>query len=84
MIFQEAYPDDIVNRNENRFDYRFRGGESYRDVVIWLEPIIMELECQENILIIGHQVRAILNILDLDAQQNIVRLFCVVCKLALQ
>jgi hypothetical protein len=33
------------------------GGESYRDVVIRLEPVIMELERQENILIIGHQVR---------------------------
>ncbi|GJJ12489.1 hypothetical protein Clacol_006731 [Clathrus columnatus] len=32
-----------------------KGGESYRDVVIRLEPIIMELERQENILIIGHQ-----------------------------
>lgn len=32
------------------------GGESYRDVVIRLEPVIMELERQENILIIGHQV----------------------------
>lgn len=31
------------------------GGESYRDVVIRLEPVIMELERQENILIIGHQ-----------------------------
>lgn len=34
------------------------GGESYRDVVVRLEPVIMELERQENILIIGHQVRA--------------------------
>lgn len=33
------------------------GGESYRDVVVRLEPVIMELERQENILIIGHQVR---------------------------
>jgi 6-phosphofructo-2-kinase/fructose-2,6-biphosphatase 2 len=32
------------------------GGESYRDVVVRLEPVIMELERQENILIIGHQV----------------------------
>jgi len=33
------------------------GGESYRDVVVRLEPVIMELERQDNILIIGHQVR---------------------------
>lgn len=35
----------------------YLGGESYRDVVVRLEPVIMELERQENILIIGHQVR---------------------------
>lgn len=35
------------------------GGESYRDVVVRLEPVIMELERQENILIIGHQVKMI-------------------------
>ena len=33
------------------------GGESYRDLVVRLEPVIMELERQENILIIGHQAR---------------------------
>jgi 6-phosphofructo-2-kinase / fructose-2,6-biphosphatase 2 len=32
------------------------GGESYRDVVVRLEPVIIELERQDNILIIGHQV----------------------------
>ena len=38
----------------------FIGGESYRDVVVRLEPVIMELERQDNILIIGHQVRGFL------------------------
>jgi broad specificity phosphatase PhoE len=31
------------------------GGESYRDVVLRLEPVIMELERQENVLVVGHQ-----------------------------
>ena len=73
---QEAYPEDFANRDEDKFNYRYRGmlfvttilrwrvqvsfhsegGESYRDVVVRLEPVIMELERQENILIIGHQV----------------------------
>lgn len=56
MILQQAYPDDFANRDEDKFNYRYRGGESYRDVVVRLEPVIMELERQENILIIGHQV----------------------------
>ncbi|EIN07624.1 bifunctional phosphatase [Punctularia strigosozonata HHB-11173 SS5] len=52
---EEAYPEDYANRDEDKFNYRYRGGESYRDVVVRLEPVIMELERQENILIIGHQ-----------------------------
>lgn len=54
---QQAYPDDFANRDDDKFNYRYRGGESYRDVVVRLEPVIMELERQENILIVGHQVR---------------------------
>ncbi|KAG8861970.1 Fructose-2,6-bisphosphatase [Tulasnella sp. 330] len=51
----EQYPDDFANRDEDKFNYRYRGGESYRDVVVRLEPVIMELERHENILVIGHQ-----------------------------
>lgn len=52
---EEQYPEDFANRDEDKFNYRYRGGESYRDVVLRLEPVIMELERQRNILIIGHQ-----------------------------
>ncbi|CAG8450815.1 12524_t:CDS:2 [Cetraspora pellucida] len=52
---EEKYPEDYNNRDEDKFNYRYRGGESYRDVVHRLEPVIMELERQQNILIIGHQ-----------------------------
>lgn len=38
-----------------RYDHD-AGGESYRDVVVRLEPVIMELERQENVLVVGHQV----------------------------
>ncbi|KAL4074611.1 6-phosphofructo-2-kinase-domain-containing protein [Scleroderma yunnanense] len=58
MTYKEielAYPEDFANRDEDKFNYRYRGGESYRDVVVRLEPVIMELERQENILIFGHQ-----------------------------
>ncbi|KAJ3518984.1 hypothetical protein NMY22_g13413 [Coprinellus aureogranulatus] len=57
MTYEQAYPDDFANRDDDKFNYRYRGGESYRDVVVRLEPVIMELERQDNILIIGHQVR---------------------------
>ncbi|KAI8391401.1 6-phosphofructo-2-kinase-domain-containing protein [Radiomyces spectabilis] len=52
---EEKYPEDFANRDEDKFNYRYRGGESYRDVVLRLEPVIMDLERQGNILIIGHQ-----------------------------
>ncbi|KAF9374255.1 Fructose-2,6-bisphosphatase [Podila verticillata] len=52
---EEQFPEDFANRDEDKFNYRYRGGESYRDVVVRLEPVIMDLERQRNILIIGHQ-----------------------------
>lgn len=51
----EKFPEDFAARDEDKYNYRYRGGESYRDVVIRLEPIIMELERSENILIVTHQ-----------------------------
>lgn len=52
---EQFYPEDYASRDDDKFNYRYRGGESYRDVVVRLEPVIMELERQNNILIIGHQ-----------------------------
>jgi len=52
---EERYPEDFAARDEDKYNYRYLGGESYRDVVIRLEPIIMELERSENILIVTHQ-----------------------------
>lgn len=52
---EKKYPEDFRNRDENKFEYRYRGGESYRDVTTRLDPVIMELERQENIIIVTHQ-----------------------------
>lgn len=52
---EQKYPEDFKQRDEDKYNYRYLGGESYRDVVIRLEPIIMELERSENILIVTHQ-----------------------------
>ena len=46
---EQYYPEDYASRDEDKFNYRYRGGESYRDVCNRLEPVIMELERQENI-----------------------------------
>ena len=52
---EKQYPEDFKSRDADKYNYRYLGGESYRDVVIRLEPIIMELERSENILIVTHQ-----------------------------
>jgi 6-phosphofructo-2-kinase/fructose-2,6-biphosphatase 2 len=52
---EEIFPEDFANRDADKFNYRYRGGESYRDVVVRLEPVIMELERQENVLVVCHQ-----------------------------
>lgn len=51
-LISEVWKDNILKQSS--------GGESYRDVVVRLEPVIMELERQENIMIICHQVGYIL------------------------
>lgn len=51
----QLYPEDFQARDDDKYNYRYRGGESYRDVVIRLEPIIMELERSENVVIVTHQ-----------------------------
>ncbi|KAF2668657.1 bifunctional 6-phosphofructo-2-kinase/fructose-2,6-bisphosphate 2-phosphatase [Microthyrium microscopicum] len=52
---EAQYPADFRARDEDKYNYRYLGGESYRDVVTRLEPIIMELERSENIIIVTHQ-----------------------------
>ncbi|KAF8793376.1 Fructose-2 like protein [Argiope bruennichi] len=52
---QERYPEDFAARDQDKFHYRYPRGESYEDLVARLEPVIMELERQENVLVVGHQ-----------------------------
>ena len=51
----EKYPEDFRARDENKFSYRYPRGESYEDLVARLEPVIMELERQGNVLVVSHQ-----------------------------
>ncbi|KAG0249451.1 Fructose-2,6-bisphosphatase [Mortierella polycephala] len=52
---EDLFPEDFANRDNDKFNYRYQEGESYRDVVARLEPVIMDLERQNHVLIIGHQ-----------------------------
>jgi len=51
----EIYPEEFAARDMNKLTYRYPGGESYEDLVARLEPVIMELERQGNLVIIAHQ-----------------------------
>ncbi|KAI8854378.1 fructose-2,6-bisphosphatase [Chytridium lagenaria] len=56
---EEQYPEDFAQRDDDKYNYRYRGGESYADLVKRLEPVTLELERHHeknhSILIIGHQ-----------------------------
>nr|XP_034370202.1 6-phosphofructo-2-kinase/fructose-2,6-bisphosphatase 1-like isoform X1 [Arvicanthis niloticus] len=52
---QEHYPEEFALRDQDKYYYRYPRGESYEDLVQRLEPVIMELEQQENVLVICHQ-----------------------------
>uniref|UniRef100_A0A8C8LMI4 6-phosphofructo-2-kinase domain-containing protein n=1 Tax=Oncorhynchus tshawytscha TaxID=74940 RepID=A0A8C8LMI4_ONCTS len=52
---QDHYPEEFALRDQNKYRYRYPKGESYEDLVQRLEPVIMELERQENVLVVCHQ-----------------------------
>ncbi|XP_032377754.1 6-phosphofructo-2-kinase/fructose-2,6-bisphosphatase 2a isoform X3 [Etheostoma spectabile] len=54
-MIKETYPEEFAMRDQDKYHYRYPGGESYQDLVQRLEPVIMELERQGNVLVICHQ-----------------------------
>ncbi|KAM8792370.1 6-phosphofructo-2-kinase/fructose-2,6-bisphosphatase [Eudromia elegans] len=52
---QARFPQEFALRDQDKYRYRYPKGESYEDLVQRLEPVIMELERQENVLVICHQ-----------------------------
>ncbi|MGH0158984.1 UNVERIFIED_CONTAM: hypothetical protein FKN15_036628 [Acipenser sinensis] len=54
-MIQDSYPEEFALRDQDKYHYRYPGGESYQDMVQRLEPVIMELERQGNVLVISHQ-----------------------------
>uniref|UniRef100_A0A8C8CSP2 6-phosphofructo-2-kinase/fructose-2,6-bisphosphatase 2 n=1 Tax=Oncorhynchus tshawytscha TaxID=74940 RepID=A0A8C8CSP2_ONCTS len=54
-MIEETFPAEFALRDQDKYHYRYPGGESYQDLVQRLEPVIMELERQGNVLVICHQ-----------------------------
>ena len=49
----QQMPGEYSRRDADKFHYRYPRGESYEDLVARLEPVIMEMERQDSLLIIG-------------------------------
>ncbi|TRZ01396.1 hypothetical protein DNTS_003744 [Danionella cerebrum] len=54
-MIQNTLPEEFALRDQDKYHYRYPGGESYQDLVQRLEPVIMELERQGNVLVVCHQ-----------------------------
>jgi 6-phosphofructo-2-kinase/fructose-2,6-biphosphatase 2 len=52
---RDKFPDDFVARDEDKFSYRYPRGESYEDLVARLEPVMMELERQDSVMVVADQ-----------------------------
>ena len=52
---KNQWPQDFRARDVDKFRYRYPRGESYEDLISRLEPVIMELERQDSVMIVGHQ-----------------------------
>ncbi|KAJ8261759.1 hypothetical protein GJAV_G00158080 [Gymnothorax javanicus] len=52
---KEKFPEEFALRDQDKYYYRYPAGESYQDLVQRVEPVIMELERRENVMVICHQ-----------------------------
>ena len=53
---REQYPGVVEARSHDKLSYRYPRGESYRDVIRRLEPVIIEIERERSpVLVIAHQ-----------------------------
>jgi len=52
---KSRWPHDFESRDIDKFRYRYPRGESYEDLVARLEPVIMELERKDCVVVIAHQ-----------------------------
>jgi len=42
-------------RDQDKLRYRYPWGESYIDAMLRVEPVIAELQCSNNVLVVSHQ-----------------------------
>merc|ERR1712000_535462 len=53
---RQDYPEEVLKHDLDPYHHRFPRAESYHDVAVRLEPVILELEREQNdLLIIAHE-----------------------------
>lgn len=68
----EQMPGEYARRNADKLTYRYPRGESYEDVIARLDPLILELERQQDpVLIVSHNavIRVLMGYLS-DAERS--------------
>nr|CAD7264783.1 unnamed protein product [Timema shepardi] len=51
----DKYPQEFAWRDQDKLRYRYPWGESYVDIMSRLEPVLLELEHEEHVLVVSHQ-----------------------------
>ena len=52
---QEKFPQEFAWRDQDKLRYRYPWGESYVDIMARLDPVLLELEHEDNVLVVSHQ-----------------------------
>lgn len=68
----ERYPIEFAARDEDKFLYRYPGGESYCDLLERVEPVLNRLRTEDNVMVVAHQavLRCLLGaLLDKDSAE---------------
>ncbi|XP_066992367.2 6-phosphofructo-2-kinase/fructose-2,6-bisphosphatase [Anabrus simplex] len=52
---QEKFPQEFAWRDQDKLRYRYPWGESYVDIMTRIEPVLLDLEHENNVLVISHQ-----------------------------
>jgi len=52
---QDKFPQEFAWRDQDKLRYRYPWGESYVDIMARLDPVLLELEHDDNVLVVSHQ-----------------------------